>query len=198
MAARDFIDELNPFMPQTQRMTSISSEVQVCNSDNEITAINARYGGRANDQRVYRNSAIRNFMERRYDDGIRNFWILGDSGYTLTPTLITPFHNPERGSPSERFNIAFVTCRSIVERTIGILKARWRCLRKERALHYDPVTAGRIVNMCCVLHNICRRYGVPDPAMYRDPDVEDDEVIEEIEREDGEIVRQQIVNEYFL
>lgn len=49
----------------------------MCNADNEITAVNARYGGRAHDQRVYRNSAVRNFLERRYDERMRNFWLLG-------------------------------------------------------------------------------------------------------------------------
>lgn len=29
MAARDFVDELSPFMPETQRITSICSEIQV-------------------------------------------------------------------------------------------------------------------------------------------------------------------------
>lgn len=30
----------------------------------------------------------------------------------------------------------------------------FRCLLVARALHYDPITAAKIVNACCVLHNI--------------------------------------------
>lgn len=71
-------------------------------------------------------------------------YLIGDSGYPLNLTLITPVYNPPIGSAEERFNQRFVLCRSIVERTIEISKARWRCLRKERGLHYDPATAGTL------------------------------------------------------
>lgn len=36
-----------------------------------------------------------------------------------------------------------------------------RCLLAARALHYDPVTAGKIVNACCVLHNIANKNRLP-------------------------------------
>lgn len=37
----------------------------------------------------------------------------------------------------------------------------FRCLLVARALHYNPIKAGKIVNACCVLHNIANRAGVP-------------------------------------
>lgn len=39
---------------------------------------------------------------------------------------------------------------------------RFRCLLKHRVLHYTPTTAGRIVNACSVLHNICIKYNIPE------------------------------------
>lgn len=57
---------------------------------------------------------------------------IGDSGYTVSPTMIVPVRNPPRGSAAERFNNRLIVCRSVIERTIGILKLRWRCLMKER------------------------------------------------------------------
>lgn len=45
--------------------------------------------------------------------------------------------------------------RSVVERCIGLLKSRFRCLQRYRALHYEPERAANIVAACAVLHNLC-------------------------------------------
>lgn len=37
----------------------------------------------------------------------------------------------------------------------------FRCLLAARALHYNPITAAKIVNACCVLHNIANQNRVP-------------------------------------
>lgn len=55
---------------------------------------------------------------------------------------MTPKLNQPEGSPSARYTDAHTTARSSVERTIGTLKGRWRCLRKERGLHYSPEFSG--------------------------------------------------------
>lgn len=72
-----------------------------------------------------------------------NLLFLGDSGYPLLPFLMTPKLNQPPGSPSVAYTESHVRARCSVERTIGILKGRWRCLRKERALHYSPEFAGK-------------------------------------------------------
>lgn len=63
---------------------------------------------------------------------------LGDSVYPLMTFLLKPILNAPIGSPEYRYTQHITTARSAVERCIGILKGRWRCLRKERALHYQP------------------------------------------------------------
>lgn len=45
-------------------------------------------------------------------------------------------------SPEARYTNQIIKARAAVERCIGMLKGRWRCLRKERALHYKPEFAG--------------------------------------------------------
>lgn len=40
---------------------------------------------------------------------------------------------------------------------------RFRCLLKNRALHYTPTVACRIINSCIVLHNICIEHNIPMP-----------------------------------
>lgn len=67
---------------------------------------------------------------------------------------MTPVLNAPLGSPEEHYTKKHCSARNVVERCIGVLKARWRCLLAHRVLHYAPVKAGRIVNACAVLHNI--------------------------------------------
>ncbi|KAL7856585.1 hypothetical protein SRHO_G00154840 [Serrasalmus rhombeus] len=50
---------------------------------------------------------------------------LGDSGYPLKRWLLTPFPNPQ-STEERRYNDVRTLTRS--ERTIGLLKGRWRCL----------------------------------------------------------------------
>lgn len=53
--------------------------------------------------------------------------LAGDSGYPLKQWLLTPFPNPQ--SAEERnYNVRHSQARAVVERTIGLLKGRWRCL----------------------------------------------------------------------
>lgn len=60
--------------------------------------------------------------------------------------------------------------RSSVERCIGHLRARFRCVNKHRVLHYAPEKAGRIINSVCVLHNMCVKANVPVPDSDSDSD----------------------------
>lgn len=50
--------------------------------------------------------------------------------------------NALEGLPEAKYTKHFVQARSAVERCIGVLKGRWRCLKKERVLHYRPEFAG--------------------------------------------------------
>jgi len=67
------------------------------------------------------------------------------------------------GTQEEHFNQRHSTVRSGVERCIGILKKRFRCLLRYRTLEYAPEKAGQIINACAVLHNMCIRANIPLP-----------------------------------
>ena len=52
---------------------------------------------------------------------------IGDKGYAVAPWLMTPLYTPM--TQQERaYNNSHVATRSVVERTIGLLKGRWLCL----------------------------------------------------------------------
>lgn len=79
---------------------------------------------------------------------IRRLVLTADSAYPRKHWLVTPTQDPD-------FNTKHVQGRGILERTIGVLKNRYRCLLGARQLHYDPEKCGVIINVCCALHNMC-------------------------------------------
>lgn len=79
---------------------------------------------------------------------------LRDSGYPLRPTLLTLIVDTKPDSPQRYYTKMHCRLRNSVEKCIGVLKSRWRCLLVDRKLHYHPTTAGLITNACAVLHNL--------------------------------------------
>lgn len=67
----------------------------------------------------------------------------------------------------EYFNRELCAARQIIERCIGLLKVRFRCIMGERKLRYKPTKVGHIIHSCATLHNflILHRYDI-----YRDID----------------------------
>lgn len=67
---------------------------------------------------------------------------------------MTPLKHEIPGSPRFRYNDDLCSARSCVERLFGVWKAVFRCLSVQRRLMYEPGMAGKIVNVCAVLHNM--------------------------------------------
>ncbi|XP_067636860.1 putative nuclease HARBI1 [Eurosta solidaginis] len=132
----------------------------VCDHSMSIRYINAKYPGATHDSMVFSMSALKSHLKQQHQDGTRNTWLLGDAGYALKPYLLTPFRNTEDGSAQRIYNTQHAKGRNIIERTIGVLKNRFRCLLQARALHYTPEKATKIINVCAALHNICMFYKV--------------------------------------
>lgn len=96
----------------------------------------------------------------------------------MEPWLLTPHRVPEDGSSHMRFNEVHSKCRNIIERVNGVLKNRWRCLLGARELHYCPVKAAKIVNVCCALHNICLHYNANEiPVDSSDFSTTEEEIV---------------------
>lgn len=118
-------------------------------------------------------------------------FLLGDRGYPCQPTLLTPYPEPEQG-PQQRFNVAHCKTRGRVEMTIGLLKARFQCLRH---LRVTPERACDIIVACVVLHNIAIFRGEPHPALHIQAPEEDP--IHPADFQDGRVVRDLICHNSF-
>lgn len=97
-------------------------------------------------------------------------------GYACKPYLFTPLRTPV--TPSKRkYNKCQIRTRNIIERTFGIWKRKFPCLR--RCLANAPGTTVNIILSCALLHNISRKYN-----QYT---TDSDEEEEDLEEEDGEV-----------
>lgn len=56
-----------------------------------------------------------------------------------------------------RYNRRIRSVRSLVERVIGVLKTRFRCILGERPLRYYPTKVSKIIYACVTLHNFLIR-----------------------------------------
>lgn len=174
----------------------------VCGADLRIFSINANYPGSAHDAFIWRQSRVRTYLHNLHVNGHERSWLLGDSGYPLEPFLLTPFNAPNENGPEYRFNLRHASARNVVERCIGVLKTRFRCLLKERSARYEPQFVGRIVNCCSVLHNMCIDNNVPVLEDIIDDGIHNVNIENEFENNamllnEGRRVRQDVVERYF-
>ncbi|XP_044731994.1 putative nuclease HARBI1 [Chrysoperla carnea] len=168
----------------------------ICDPDQCILNVNARFPGARHDAHIWSASAARRVMERAYNNGERRTYLLGDSGYPLEPWLLTPLPHAPAGTPRRAYHDALMSSRNVIERTFGTLKTVWRCMHKHRTLQYDPGFAGRIVNACAVLHNMCRAHNlvfndVEDDGEVAEPPVQQLPLPEEFARPHAVAVRLQ-------
>lgn len=145
-------------------------------------------------------------MRHLHNSGEANSWLIGDSGYPLQPFLMTPVGNAEPFTPKAAYNQAHMSSRNVVERTIGLLKMRFRCILKERVARYAPDFVAKLVTSCAVLHNMCVDAEVP---LIENNDLLGEEELDLIRNvppvwldanllNEGRRVRNNIVNRYFM
>ncbi|KAJ1123353.1 hypothetical protein NDU88_001823 [Pleurodeles waltl] len=130
----------------------------VCLAHQYISHVNAKFPGSVHDAYILRNSSIPYVMGQLQRHRV---WLLGDSGYPNQSWLLTPVRNP-RTRAEERYNEAHGQTLRIIERTFGLLKARFRCLHMTGgSLLYSPKKVCQIIVACCMLHNLALRRQVP-------------------------------------
>lgn len=164
----------------------------VTDADLRVLNVVCRYPGSTHDSFIWRNCEL---QDRFANNNMPNGWLLGDSGYPLTPHLLTPFINPANRN-EERYNRKHKSTRCSIERANGVVKQRFRCLHKSGGcLMYSPQRCINIIISCLLLHNICIRDNVPMPDDDDDDDGDDDNDIDipnDVNAE-GRQVRDQLV-----
>jgi hypothetical protein len=95
-------------------------------NDKKLRFINivSKWLGSTHNSYILNNSSLKTMFE---SGTVPEGWLLGRSGYLLRPWLLTPVINPTT-RPEERYNIAHIKTRNTVERSVGALKSRFRCL----------------------------------------------------------------------
>ncbi|KAJ1151601.1 hypothetical protein NDU88_004381 [Pleurodeles waltl] len=129
----------------------------VCLADQYISHVNAMFPGSVHDAYIMWNSSIPYVMGQLQRHRV---WLLGDCYLNLS-WLLTPVRNP-RTRAEERYNEAHGRTRRVIERTFGLLKARFRCLHMTgESLFYSPKKVCQIIVACCMLHNLALQQQVP-------------------------------------
>ncbi|XP_041972599.1 putative nuclease HARBI1 [Aricia agestis] len=134
----------------------------ICDSECRILNVNAKYGGATHDAFIWENSQANRYIQDLNQNN-EQVWFLGDSGYPQRPWLMTPITDAAEGTPEAKYTAIHGKARVAIENTFGRLKNRWRCLCKDRTLHYTPERCATIILACSVLHNLALDFMVPDP-----------------------------------
>ncbi|XP_054260995.1 putative nuclease HARBI1 [Macrosteles quadrilineatus] len=108
---------------------------------------------------------------------------------------MTPLANPV--TPAQvRYQRSIKSSRSIVERTFGVWKNRFRCIHTENTLRFSPQRCCTIIVACAVLHN----FGIKKEQWQVDNEIAEEAGGEEGEvaaREDGVASRADLIQRHF-
>lgn len=128
--------------------------------------------GSVHDMRVFKYSGLQQKCNDNYFDNDK--YLIGDSAYTLQKFVMVPYKDNGHLTAKEiNYNYALSSSRMIVERSIGLLKGRWRYILDKLPMRRTDLIPYYII-ACCVLYNICLMKGdeIEYPVILPD-DVED-------------------------
>lgn len=122
-----------------------------CDASLNITNLVARWPGSVHDATIFSNSRLcAEFETQQISQG----YLLGDGGYPNKAYLLTPLTVVT--TPAERrFNFSQIRTRNPIERTFGVWKRRFPCLKLGLRVHLQHTLT--IIVACGVLHNIALR-----------------------------------------
>ena len=111
-----------------------------------------------------------------------NFYLIGDSAYSLRPWILTPYDNAKSKSPEDTFNFMHSSCRIQVECAFGEIDARWGIFW--RPLKFKLCQHKFIIDACLRLHNF-----VVDYRENNNCDDDNEDEMELFQREELEFMR---------
>uniref|UniRef100_UPI00398EF1BE putative nuclease HARBI1 n=1 Tax=Pristiophorus japonicus TaxID=55135 RepID=UPI00398EF1BE len=134
-----------------------------------IMTVNATFPGNIYDVHILCESTIPDLFANQPEG---HGWMLGDKRYGLSSWLMTHLHNPVTEA-QKQYNESHIVTHNIVEKTIGVLKKRFRCLdHSGGSLQYHPDQVVEFIVVCCMLHNLVIKRGqvMPDRAASPRPE----------------------------
>ncbi|CAC5395979.1 HARBI1 [Mytilus coruscus] len=138
----------------------------VCDSYLKFLKIVSQWPGATHDAFIWSNSTVCELFEiRTISDG----WLLGDSGYPVRPWLLTHRSESHYQKATKLQRGTHMRTRNVVERSFGVLKARFRCINTSAGtLLYSALMCCRIVVAVAVFHNLCIDNRMPLPPDRND------------------------------
>ena len=133
--------------------------------DSNLTFLDAviKWPGSVNDKTMWSMCGLKPRLESYIQEQGPDYrgWLLGDSGYNQRRTMMIPLLEPQTDKEIA-YNTAHKKCRCSVERAIGVLKSRFRCLCKQTGggIQFDVKICCDIIAACTVLHNYCRKRNI--------------------------------------
>lgn len=164
----------------------------------KIKNIVVRWPGSCHDQTIFKNSLIK----RQFENGaFGRYMLVGDSGYTLQPYLMTKLLET-RNNAESLYNESIIRTRNVVERQYGVWKRRFPILKNGINLKLE--TAMNVIVATAVLHNIAIAMREEIPQDWLIDDEVQDPIIPDLPENDnnnnnhlGRQLRQLLINEYF-
>lgn len=140
----------------------------VCDHNLKFIDAVVRWPGSVNDSTIWKLCSFRKQLNAYISTMPTSYkaWLIGDSGYAQGANLMTPVIETDTTTTSAAetsYNVSHKKARCKVERSIGILKSRFRCLCKKTGggIQFNDDTCCKIVMSCIILHNYCRDRNFP-------------------------------------
>ena len=165
----------------------------VCDVDHKFTFVSVRWPGSCHDSFVLRQTNLWD----EFEGGLREGFILGDSGYPCRSWLMTPVSVP-RERKEEAYNTAHTRTRVKIECAFGMLKKRFRILHDEMRVPTDK--APTLILVAMILHNIAVDMKMPslsEPEFGEDPNDDIETSDESTTTPNGRSMRDFIINSFF-
>lgn len=124
----------------------------VCNDKKQFIDIFVGTPGRVHDARVFRISGLYALLSANNPPIDPTEHLLGDAAYPLLPFLMKPYRdNGHLRNEQTLFNIRMSAVRSLIERSFGLLKGKFRRLKYLEMNTIENIPT--VITATCVLHN---------------------------------------------
>jgi hypothetical protein len=126
-----------------------------CDGHNHIMSVEATHVASAHDAAMYEISGVHSAIEERRLPKWAH--VLLDSAFACTEQELVPWPTPKHGlSPDkDAFNWKLSQQRQAVERTFGLMYARWGILWRPLRVNFDRLSL--LLHCLCRLHNFCMK-----------------------------------------